>query len=190
MFADAADSMLGPVSGATASDRVAPCHEGDKDAVKKVQELDKWLKSALEHLEGVHLLPCHIKYTGPASVSELFRPRRLKSAAQDQLDGEKLEVLLHGRWLRGQEQALSCKPPQGKLQGFVVAPEETTCSLNNLRKSLTAEPLVDQLAEGACIEAEEPPATVTALRPCAEFDKLWCTSLTRHAHIASCPLMK
>lgn len=166
MFADAVETVL----HSTLNPHAAP---GCKiySAGEKVQERkDGLLASSLERLEGVHLLPCLTKYNGPASVSELFQPQE-PSASNHQAD-RSLMVLFHGRLLMGQQQSLSCSLQKVPLQGFVVAPHETKCTFNDLRKSLTAGNPGKQEDEDECAEVEEPPAAITELRPCAQFDKL------------------
>ena len=73
--------------------------------------------AALQRLDGVHLLPCHIKYSGLASVEELFKPTRMRPDAAAGEEAGKLEVQLHGRWLRGQEEHGREERGQEKLLG-------------------------------------------------------------------------
>lgn len=141
-------------------------------AGEKVQERkDELLVSSLKRLAKVHLLPCHIKYNGPALVSELFQAE--ESAASSHQANKKLMVLLHGRLLMGQKQLLSCSFHKIPLQGFVVAPHKTRCTLNDLRKSLTEKKQGKQKDEDECVEDEESPTAITELRPCARFHNLW-----------------
>ncbi|CDI83597.1 hypothetical protein, conserved [Eimeria acervulina] len=180
MFADAVENGLAQVSagsplGPPTSIRLG-C-EGDGCRRDVSHEAGKLLLAALQRLDGVHLLPCHIKYSGLASVEELFKPTRMRPDAAAGEEAGKLEVQLHGRWLRGQEERLlRDNSPSAvaapKLHGFVVAAQQTTCNLGDLRKSYAAADAADSTLIKDCIEAEEPPSTVTALRPLAEFDKL------------------
>ncbi|KAL8452469.1 hypothetical protein Emed_001326 [Eimeria media] len=172
MFADAADSGLDSVPGGSVEPSARLGLSG-VSVEKEAQEEHGWLSSSLEQLETVHLLPCHIKYSGQASVSELFRPSCVQSDAATQADAGKLQVLLHGRWLRGQEQRLTNDEEALQLRGFVVAAAETSCMRAELRKALSSAQMnKSETPEVVCEDLEGSPATVTALRPCAEFNKL------------------
>ncbi|KAL8447953.1 hypothetical protein Emag_004151 [Eimeria magna] len=172
MFADAADSGLDSVPGGTVMTSARLGLSGvalEKDAYEE----HRWISSSLEHLEMVHLLPCHIKYSGQASVSELFRPTPVHSDAPTQADAGKLQVLLHGRWLRGQEQRLTGEEEALQVRGLVVAAEETSCIREKLRKALSSAQMhKSETSEDVCEDLDGLPATVIALRPCAEFNKM------------------
>ena len=176
MFADAVTNVLEHASESAALDKPDSAtlqQEFDTCTIESTQDQASWLYTALDRLDGVHLLPCHIKYIGFASVAELFRPKYLKTAAPNGAESGKLEVLLHGRWLIGQEQALCGDPHHAKLQGFVVATQEMHCTQKDLREFLSSEPSVDRIGDDDCIEAEEPQPNVTTLQPYAQFNKIW-----------------
>ncbi|CDJ31733.1 uncharacterized protein EMH_0010050 [Eimeria mitis] len=213
MFADAVENGLADISLSCPSEPASSLGEGarvDGCSSEGIHERgSELLLSALERLEGVHLLPCHIKYTGFASVAERFQPRKVRppaaagvsaeegeaaeEAAAETAEGETaageaaeggdaagLEVLLHGRWLKGKEERLApadSSAASGALQGFVMATQETTCCLGELRKSFTAASAAAAAVAAStpdqdCVVTEEIPSTVTALRPLAEFNKL------------------
>lgn len=173
MFADAADTSLGPVSASKASSEAPRGPFLKQDASEKAGDPDSCWTASLKQVEGVHLLPCHIKYSGFAPVSDLFRPKYVTSDTSTQSSGDKFEALLHGRLLRGQQQILNSGTHASHLRGFVVVGQETACDLNDLRRTLSGYPSLEKMSEEVCVEAEEPPSTVVALRPCAEFDELW-----------------
>ncbi|CDJ43044.1 hypothetical protein, conserved [Eimeria tenella] len=187
MFADAVENPMTHVSGNSALDPASSfAQKSEENSLDDAQDSGELLAAALEGVKGVHLLPCHIKYSGLASVSENFQPRRVKpaaaaaSAAADAAaaaDGQ-LEVLLHGRWLRGKEEPLaksSCSAAEApQLQGFLVAAQEASCSQQDVRRSLllSAAAAAASAEEDSLVEAEEPPMRVTSLRPLAAFDKI------------------
>lgn len=141
----------------------------------------KLLLSALQRVDAIHLLPCHMKYSGLASVAELFKPTRVSPVTVWGEAAAGLEVLLHGRCLRGKQERLasdnlvssSSAIAAHTLHGFVVAAQETTCSLVDLRRNFSLAAAADSAPDNGCVETEEPPTAVTSLRPLAEFDKIW-----------------
>ncbi|KAL8439494.1 hypothetical protein Efla_001425 [Eimeria flavescens] len=169
MFADAADSgvVSAEVGGQLTRARAAASASHNE---REEEEGNKWLLLSLSKLDSVHLLPCHIKYSGRAPVSERFLP--LQEGKSDQT-GSQLEALLHGRWLRGQQVTLCFEPAaKTRICGYVVSVQEESCNLGDLRRSLRGETDEEDKSEVVCLDGNEQPATGLALRPLAEFKKL------------------
>ncbi|KAL8438043.1 hypothetical protein ACSSS7_000502 [Eimeria intestinalis] len=174
MFADAADSGLDPRRGGGTVVTGARLGFSAEAIGKDANEEQRWITSSLQSLEGVHLLPCHIKYSGQASVSDLFRPTRVQPHKEDHTHAAaQFEVLLHGRWLRGQEQRLSDEEEALQLRGLVVAAEESKCNLGEMRKRLSSVQMHKRESSAdVCEDVDGSPASGVALRPCADFNKL------------------
>ncbi|CDI74470.1 hypothetical protein, conserved [Eimeria praecox] len=183
MFADAVENGLAHISASTPFEPPTVLGggcEGESCTQTGSLETGKLLLAALERLDGVHLLPCHIRYSGLASVAESFKVRQMRSTGAEEESGGGLEALLHGRWLRGKEERLASENPSAtssgrkapSIQGFVVAAQETTCNQEDMRKTFVSSDVAGAVPDSDCVEAEEPLTTVTALRPLAAFDKL------------------
>ncbi|OEH77229.1 uncharacterized protein LOC34621656 [Cyclospora cayetanensis] len=177
MFADSVENILTRSSDGTTSNSTDVFGERGENSPNNASNGLKreCLKAALDSLEGVHLLPCQLKYSGLAPVSKLFCPKPLRPADQEKMVGNgRLEVLLHGRWLRGQQQQLAQSPIASKsqLRGFVVAPQSMNCTFSGIRRCFDPKNTGEGNKGRDCVEAGENATCVTELRPCADFDAL------------------
>lgn len=119
MFADGALSGLSSTGTCAASDKAVSTAGEPHGGVIEEQSLST--------VEGLHLVPCYMHFSGTARVSDNFKPKRLVESSNE------YEVLLHGRHLLGREILLSESADGIRITGYAAVTGDTAASLDELR---------------------------------------------------------